>query len=731
MNQNLNIIANLQDNVSDKLKDLNGLLGEFGKGLVTGALVAAGAFVVNEFAKMTKAAIDFGDQLDNMSQRTGVSTDELSKLAYAAKMSDTSLEGIQAGFRKLSQSMLAAQDASSDQAKIFKEIGVATTDASGNLRDTNEVMEDLADVFKDMPDGAGKTALAMELLGKSGADLIPYLNSGKEGLRDLKKEAEEFGNVWSPEQSKMAAEFNDNIDRMGEAFKGLFTQVAQKVLPTILTLSEAIVASAKEGGILRGIIDGLVWTFDMLNTVLKPIYLGVYIVTNAFSTLAKILGGVAAALVAFMKGDFAGSKNIISSMKEDLAKAGDELLKFHDNLMNDRPTNEAEKNNEKTGKSFQGVKKNAKDANDELEKYLQNLRKTRDQIGMSDTDKALYDLEQEAKKAPNASARNKFLTEGRAIINDTEARKANQKAIEDQAEAQKKLNDAKNKEELKTEDIKFENSLVDLSNEQRKIAVELRKLEKDLIGLSAEELARLAAERRKELEIQTENAKLENLIGETSDKRIQKSRENMLVLTRALEAGKISESTYLEAVTQEMDRMKDKSKETADAMTEFFKEAARGIQNSMSSFFFDFMQGKLSDLSGSIKNVIDKMVADMLAAQMATALFGADFGKSGGSIGGLVGQFGSWWSGIGFREEGGSVQAGRPYVVGEKRPELFIPKTDGYIAPDVSGVTGGSGNVSINITAMDSQDVMRAMSGVKRELAQMLSTTTRNFNLRG
>jgi hypothetical protein len=100
----------------------------------------------------------------------------------------------------------------------------------------------------------------------------------------------------------------------------------------------------------------------------------------------------------------------------------------------------------------------------------------------------------------------------------------------------------------------------------------------------------------------------------------------------------------------------------------------------MSSFFFDFMQGKLSDLSGSIKNVIDKMVADMLAAQMATALFGADFGKTGGggSMGGLVGAFGSWFSGLGFREAGGPVSAGRPYIVGEKRAELFIPKTDGY-----------------------------------------------------
>ena len=730
MNQNLNIIANLQGNAAQQLQDLNNLLGEFGKGLMTGALVAAGAFIVNEFANMTKAAIDFGDSLDNMSQRTGVSTDELSKLAYAAQMSDTSLEGIQAGFRKLSQSMLAAQEAGSEQAEIFKQIGVSTVDAAGNLRDTNEVMEDLADVFKDMPDGAGKTALAMELLGKSGADLIPYLNNGKEGLKELKKEAEEFGNVWSPEQSKKAAEFNDNIDKMGNIFKGLFTKLAQELLPTFIALTEAIVQSGKEGGILRDVIDGLVWVFSGLNTLLKPIYLGVYILTSAFGLLGKVIGGTAAALVEFLSGNFSNAKNVISAMGEDIKKTGADIVNFHDKLMNGQPAAEAEKNNEKTGKSFQGVKKSAKEAADELEKYLQNLRKTRDQVGMDDKDKALYDLEQAAKKAPNAAAKQKFLSEGRAIIEDTEQRKANQKAIEDQAEAQKKLNEAKGKEVSKTEDIAFENSLVDLSNEQRKIAIELRKLEKELIGLSAGELAKLTEERKKELEIQNENARLENLISETTDKRIEKSRVNMQTLANALQAGRISEAQYLEAVQLEMDRMKDKSKETADAMTEFFKEAARGIQNSMSSFFFDFMQGKLSDLSGSVKKVIDKMVADMLAAQMATALFGADFGKQGSSMGGLVGAFGSWFSGLGFRESGGSVSAGRPYIVGEKRPELFIPKTDGYIAPDTSSLASAN-NVNINITAMDSQSVMGAMSNVKRELVQMLNSTSRNYNMGG
>jgi uncharacterized protein YgiB involved in biofilm formation len=53
----------------------------------------------------------------------------------------------------------------------------------------------------------------------------------------------------------------------------------------------------------------------------------------------------------------------------------------------------------------------------------------------------------------------------------------------------------------------------------------------------------------------------------------------------------------------------------------------------------------------------------------------------------------------GFRETGGSVMPGKAYVVGEKRPELFVPSTAGYIMPRVpSGQGGGGQQQSVNVT---------------------------------
>jgi hypothetical protein len=162
------------------------------------------------------------------------------------------------------------------------------------------------------------------------------------------------------------------------------------------------------------------------------------------------------------------------------------------------------------------------------------------------------------------------------------------------------------------------------------------------------------------------------------------------------------------------------------------RSAAGAFESMFSNGIFDIMQGKWSSLGDLVKQTIDRMVANMLAAQIQFALFGdlgsTPAGKTPNSTGLLGSAFMSFFGG--FREGGGDVNAGMAYVVGEKRPEIFVPKTNGTIIPNVSSATGGQ-PININITAMDSQSVMGAMSNVKRELVQMLNSTSRNYNMGG
>jgi hypothetical protein len=94
--------------------------------------------------------------------------------------------------------------------------------------------------------GRRKTALAVELLGRSGADLIPLLNGGAAGLAEMRAEAEQLGLVISAEAGRAAEQFNDDITRMGAAVRGASIEVGTQLLPVLTDLSGQVVAMAKD-----------------------------------------------------------------------------------------------------------------------------------------------------------------------------------------------------------------------------------------------------------------------------------------------------------------------------------------------------------------------------------------------------------------------------------------------------------------------------------------------------
>lgn len=201
-------------------------------------------------------------------------------------------------------------------------------------------------------------------------------------------------------------------------------------------------------------------------------------------------------------------------------------------------------------------------------------------------------------------------------------------------------------------------------------------------------------------------------------------------------ANKISEEEFAKA-SEQINKRTEELKNGISELDEFTRQAARSMQNSLSDFFFDAMNGKLTDLVGSFKKAIDRIVADMLAAKLANALFG-DYGMAGnkGNTGGkgLIGALGEGIGSMfgGFKAAGGPVAANTPYIIGEIGPELFIPKTSGTIIPnnEVAGMSGGGQVINNYISAMDSQDVMRALSKVKRPATQLFSNTKTQYNLR-
>ena len=148
----------------------------------------------------------------------------------------------------------------------------------------------MAEAFAGMKDGAGKTALAVAIFGKAGADLIPMLNAGADGLRSMRGEAEALGVVFTGDAAiKQAEAFNDNLTRLAEASRGFGNEVATIVLPTLGALSQEFVDAAKEGtGFAAMLGSGLKTTLETIAV------LGANVV-YVFKAIGSEIGGIARA----------------------------------------------------------------------------------------------------------------------------------------------------------------------------------------------------------------------------------------------------------------------------------------------------------------------------------------------------------------------------------------------------------------------------------------------------
>jgi len=226
------------------------------------AIAAGAAFAVN----MVRGLADSADKLDELSQRIGVSVEDLTRLQWAAKMSGASSETLTASLQKLSINMANSKDPANESAAAFRALGVDIENADGSMRSQLDVMNDVADAFATYQDGANKTALAVQLFGRSGAELIPMLNGGSASIRALALESDKLGNTLSTNTAKAAAEFNDHLDRMYARASSVAKAIATPLLANLNALFSALERGAERAS-LASLADDVI----RLNNDLKAL----------------------------------------------------------------------------------------------------------------------------------------------------------------------------------------------------------------------------------------------------------------------------------------------------------------------------------------------------------------------------------------------------------------------------------------------------------------------------
>ncbi|MBR1230202.1 hypothetical protein JQ600_35495 [Bradyrhizobium sp. AUGA SZCCT0176] len=299
------------------LKDSQSKLGAFGVAVTAGmAAVAAGvAAAAVQIAGSIQSTIDSADKLNKMSQSTGMSTEALSKLGYAAELSDVSMESLGKSVGKLSKAIIsAANDAASPAGQAFTQMGVAVKDQDGTIRNSADVISDVAGKFATYRDGAAKTALAIQLFGKAGADMIPLLNQGAAGLKESGDELERWGGVIDSKTAQAAERFNDNLRKMDTIKKSLFVTITAKLMPSFEALSVVLLKSRE---------DSQLWNVigDKMATVMAGI---VTVGTTLITTWQQIFAtavNLKAAFGQLTSGDFTGAFETMKKSAADTSVA--------------------------------------------------------------------------------------------------------------------------------------------------------------------------------------------------------------------------------------------------------------------------------------------------------------------------------------------------------------------------------------------------------------------------
>lgn len=290
--------------------------------------------VVSGFTRLIKSEIDYADQVGTTAQRLGVSVEALSALGAAARRNSSDFDGVTSGLDSLGESAVRAGTKGSAGARqysaAFAALSVDVLDASGNIKPTVALFEEVARALAKLPDGAIKARLANQLLGSSGAELNGTLDElAKSGLQGVIDKAREAGDVITNEAAARAKEFKDGLQELNTKAATFAQSVGQAVLPTLLALAgmftdtaEGEKKAANESSTLRSFMEGLGRTVIIVQQGLTGfftiLYGGIDIligVTKAAARTVEGLGYAAQAVVAFNTGQLGVASDFADKAK--------------------------------------------------------------------------------------------------------------------------------------------------------------------------------------------------------------------------------------------------------------------------------------------------------------------------------------------------------------------------------------------------------------------------------
>ena len=224
---------------------------------VAAAAIGAAGVALFKFTQHT-------DEIDKLSQKIGMSRQTFQELNYAFKQSGIEIGVLQMGMKSFRAEM---ESAAKGGESVFSQLGISATDATGKLRNQDDVMKEALVSLEAMENGTQKVLLAEQLFGRAGTELMPILNGQVGTIQELIDRSHELGLVMSDENVDAGVVFGDTIDDLKQSFFAFMNSVITPLIPLLQTLAEGAVSLTKWFNGLSKTVKGLLSVFSGLSVL--------------------------------------------------------------------------------------------------------------------------------------------------------------------------------------------------------------------------------------------------------------------------------------------------------------------------------------------------------------------------------------------------------------------------------------------------------------------------------
>lgn len=759
-------VASFERGTNKRLARVDAGFSSLGRGMGVVKSAAIGLLAtlsVGAFARVAKAGLEYAGSLGEIAQQLGVTTKFLQEFRFAATQNGASIEQADTALGKFSITLGKAFSGTKASVDAIAKLGLNLKELKD--QSDSERFASVADAIAKIPDPAQKSSAAVAIFGKGALALIPTLNLAGEGFRAAAAEAEQFGLILSDKQIQDADKTADKLDKLWQSIQtkiagvaadnalalgslaDSFANLANRALQAISALQNFGALKIASGAVPGSSREDRTSAFRHLfrSSQGREELIGQFQsnIANERRKIAQRSSAPAGAQRAFdAKGRNQASEAFIARQQAAIRRI--EAIK---DVVT--PRSSTPNGGEITPVSGGRVRK-GRDTSKDAERAAQ--AEGRDERQISRDIFQAQSAELQARQSLSTSATERLAIEHQLLDLETSARRSD---IEDEGKQRaQEFPLRKAQIEAQTQQLLLLNDRVDQQRRAKLDQDEQIRLvdqENDILSdrldtyRSIQDVARTAADRAEieenilALQQEIERATLEQLIATGRVTNATEARANLALRQQAETVG--SKRRNLGPGASFLDSLPKTAGEINEAFQSIEVEGLRSLNDGITEAI---VNGK--SLGSVFKSVANSIISDLvrIAVQQAIikplgeSLFG---GGGGGGLFSSILNFGATAFGGGGikstgnilgRASGGPVSAGQPYIVGEKRPELFVPRVSGTIIPSIKGLGGQALSLVVNAPGATAETVML----IRRELANAAPTiaaaasnmTTRNLS---